>query len=469
MPRLTRQSLRLNLMLWLGGPVALILIVSLWLSYSSASRLATLIQTRDLTSSARMIAEQVRYRQGLIEANVPPAALEIFATDAQDEAAYAVFDPKGNLIAGFPGLNPPKVPANAPPGPIVYNTMFRTEAMHAVLLRQPVIAPDGTVQVLVTVGETGRARAALVRAFWMRGFAEQAALVLAAAISIWVGINWELRPLTRLSRAVRERAPESTDPFEVDAVQAELRPLVSALNDHMARLGAYLDRQRRFLDGAAHQMRTPLAILKTQIGVARRGRSPQRVSDVLEKVDASLTAMTRTTNQLLTLGRVEHERARPASLPQADLREVLREVVADIAPRALDHGLDLVLEAEAPVVVRGNPVLLREIVVNLVENAIQHAGEGATAHLSAHATADGRGRILLADTGPGVSAAGRAQLFRRFTRGSNARTGGTGLGLTIVAEIAEMFDGSVTLPDPDAPGFRIAVDLPLEDATVAAG
>lgn len=457
---LARQSLRLNLMLWLGGPVALILIASLWLSYSRASRLATLIQTRNLTASARMIAEQVRYREGLIEANVPPAALEIFATDAHDEAAYAVFDPKGNLIAGFPGLNPAPIPPDAPAGPITYDAMFRTEAMHAVTMRQPVITPDGTVQVTVSVGETGYARGALVRAFWIRGFAEQAALVLAAAISIWVGISRELRPLTRLGRAVRERPPNSVEPFEVNAVQAELRPLVSALNDHMARLGAYLDRQRRFLDGAAHQMRTPLAILKTQIGVARRSDSPERVSAVLEKVDASLTAMTRTTNQLLTLGRVEHERALPA-LRRVDLRAVLRDVVEETAPRALDHGLELVLDSEVPVFVRGNRVLLREIVANLVENAIRHAGRGAVATLSAD-VADGMGRILVADTGPGLPAPDRARLFQRFARGAGTRAEGTGLGLTIVAEVAEMFGGFVTLPDPDGPGFRIAVLLPLD-------
>ena len=152
---------------------------------------------RDLASSARMIAEQVRFRDGGIGVVVPPAALEIFATDSHDEVAYAVFDGKGVLIAGFPGLASAPVPKGDGPAP-AFDTMFRTEPMHAVTLRQPVITPDGTAAVSVTVGETLKARDALVRALWLRGFAVQAVLVLAAAASIWVGISIELRPLMRL-------------------------------------------------------------------------------------------------------------------------------------------------------------------------------------------------------------------------------------------------------------------------------
>lgn len=449
-------SLRLRLMGWLAGPVALVLAASVWLSYANARHQATLIMDRDLTSSARMMAEQVRFRDGAVGVVVPPAALEIFATDSHDEVAYAVFDPSGVLIAGFPGLTPPPVRPGTT-GPQTFNAVFRgDETMHAVTLRQPVITPDGTVMVTVAVGETLRSRNALVRALWMRGFAEQAALVLAAAVSIWVGISRELRPLMRLRRAVLDRPPQSVEPFDETAVQTELRPLVAALNAHMARLGAYLDRQQRFLDGAAHQMRTPLAILKMQLGVARRGATPEQVREVLGTVDSGLTAMTRVTNQLLTLGRVEHERARQAT-EVVDLRDILRGVVGDIAPRALDAGVDLVLDAEAPCPVLGNGVLLREVAVNLVDNAIQHAGRGATATVSARITGD-RGVLEVCDTGPGVSPEVRAHLFRRFARGA----GGTGLGLTIVAEIAEMFGGRVELPDV-ARGFAVAVLLPLAD------
>ncbi len=196
-----RGSLRLNLMVWLVVPVAAILAASVWLSYGSAFRQATLVMDRNLAASARIIAEQLQYRDGRINVVISPSALELFASDSHDEVAYAVVGPTRDLIAGFPGLSPPAtLPAELESR--YFETMFRTEAMRAVILRQPVVTPSGMVGVAVLVGETQKARSELFRALWLRGFAEQALLVIAAALSIWIGINRELRPLLRLRQAV---------------------------------------------------------------------------------------------------------------------------------------------------------------------------------------------------------------------------------------------------------------------------
>ncbi len=457
MSLLRGPSLRLNLMIWLAGPVALVLAASVWVSWQTATNQAQLIMERNLTASARMIAEEVRYRDGAIGVIVPPAAFELFATGARDEVAYAVTNPAGVLIAGFPGLAPPTLAPGTNLTP--FDTTFRTEVMHAVTLRQPVITPDGTQVALVTVGETLGARTALQRSLWLRGFAEQAALVLAAAISIWIGISIELLPLLQLRRAVLGRGPRSLEPFDETAVQQELRPLVQALNAHMARLGAYLERQKRFLDGAAHQMRTSLAVLKTEVGLARRGAGDAAAT--LAHIDEGLSRITRVANQLLTLGRVEHERARMVN-ETVDLCVIVREVVAGIAPRALDRGVDLVLEAPVPCRVEANPLLLREVVLNLVDNAIVHGGAGCVATVGA-SVEDGRGIISVSDTGPGVAPADRALLLRPFG-GGRRRGEGAGLGLSIVAEIASLFGGQVELPEPSGGGFCVRVVLPLSVA-----
>ncbi len=454
-----RSSLRLNLMAWLFVPVAAILGVSLWLSYATAERQATLIMDRQLLASSRMIAEQTRWRSGGIQAVVPPAALELFATDSHDEVSYAVSAADGTLIAGFPELEPPGV---LPPGAdlVQYNTLFRTEQMRAVILRQTVITPSGTAQVHVMVGETLKARDALARSLWLRGFLEQAALVLAAAVSIWIGITRELRPMMRLRREVLDRPADRFEPFDVRAVQLEIQPLVQALNDHMARLAAYLDRQRRFLDSAAHQLRTPLTILKTQVGFARRDRSATGPANVLAEIDESLSEMTRLTNQLLALGRVEHDRARLA-VERVDLRAVVREVATRRGPDALDAHVDLVVEAETECDVAASAALVHEALANLVDNAILHAGAGAVVTIRV-ARAAPFGAVTVSDTGPGVSDADRARLFQRFQRGHGAAAGGSGLGLAIVAEIAEMFGGSASLA-PGGPGFAVTVRLPLAE------
>lgn len=454
-----RGSLRLNLMAWLVVPVVLILAISVWLSYGSAVRQATLVTDRQLIASARMIAEQTTFAEGSLIATIPPAALELFASDSHDEVAYAVFNPDGALIAGYPGFDQPK----KPPADFAYtffDTRFRTETMRATVLRQPVITPTGTESVTVLVGETKKARDELVQSLWIRGFLEQAALVLAASISIWIGINRELRPLLALRQAVLDRPADRFDPFDAASVQSELRPLVTALNSHMERLRQQLLRQRRFLDSAAHQLRTPLAVLKTQIGYARRNLHGHELGAALREVDGNLTAMARLTNQLLMLGRVEHDRG-TLQTEIVDLDRIARDALAEAAPRALDHGVELVLDSAGPCPTIASAALAGELVGNLIDNAISHAGAGATATVSVAAQGN-RAVLSVSDDGAGVSEEDRPRLFERFRRGGNAGEGGSGLGLSIVAEIAEMFSGSVELPPPrGGRGFRVVVRLPL--------
>ena len=458
-------SLRLNLMAWLVVPVAIILGVSAWLSYGAAMRSATLVTDHQLIGSARMIAEQISYADGEFTAVIPPSALELFASDSHDEVAFAVFDTKGELIAGYPGLNAPATAVNGL-DEIYYETMFRDEAMRATALGQPVITPKGTVSITVLVGETLKARNDLVQSLWVRGFIEQALLVLAASLSIWVGINRELRPLLNLRRAVLDQPADHFEPFDATAVQSEVQPLVLALNSHMERLKRQLERQTRFLDSAAHQLRTPLAIMKTQIGYARRTREPAEVGLALTGVDGSLTAMARLTNQLLTLGRVEHDGVAMQS-EVVDAATIARDIVAEAAPRALDAGIDLVLDADQGAPVLATDILVREMLSNLIDNVIAHAGAGATATISIKAGPEIT-ELQIADDGAGVEAADRQGLLERFHRGSNARAGGSGLGLSIVAEIAGMFGGSVDLPaPPEGRGFCVLVRLPSQRPSIS--
>ena len=242
-------------MAWLVVPVAAILAVSVWLSYGSALRQATLVMDRNLTASARIIAEQIAVPRRADRRHHP----------ARRAGAVRLGQPRRSrlcghradaamLIAGFPGLAPP---ADLPPEfeSRFFETTFRTnEDMRAVILRQPVVTPSATVTVSVIVGETQKARQELFRTLWLRGFAEQAALVLAAALAIWIGINRELRPLLRLRQAVLASRPTASSRSMPNPCSPKIRPLVDALNRHMERLRQHLDRQKRFLDHAAHQL-----------------------------------------------------------------------------------------------------------------------------------------------------------------------------------------------------------------------
>ncbi len=320
----------------------------------------------------------------------------------------------------FPGLDPPpEVPPDF--GHRAYETMFRTEAMRAMILRQPVIVPGGTVSVSVMVGETLKGRDALIRSLWVRGFVEEATLVLAGALSIWIGINRELRPILSLRRAVLDRPADRFEPFDSSSVQSEIRPLVEALNSHMQRLERQLRRQRRFLDSAAHQLRTPLAVMKTQIGYARRTREATDSALALEAIDGNLSAMSRLTSQLLTLGRVEHDRA-SLRAETVDLGLVVRAAVAEAAPRALDHGVELALDLAGHCPVTGTTMLVTEMANNLIDNAIRHAGAGAVATVSVRRSG-ATAMMVVEDDGAGASDDDRASLLERFRRGRNTPIG----------------------------------------------
>jgi len=461
-------SIRLNLLAWLTIPALIILGAGAWLSYQQAVRLSTLVTDRELTASARMIAEQVGYIDGTLNLVIPPAALELFASDSHDEVAYAVTDPKGTLIAGYPGLNGPSPGADNGATEFFETTFRNEEPMRAVAFAQTVVTPTGPLNVLVSVGETLKARDALVLTLWGRSFLEQAVLVIAGAVSIWFGITRELRPLLRLRQEVRDRRSDEFQPFDAGTVQSEIRPLVLALNSHMDRLRSQLERQRRFLDSAAHQLRTPIAVLKTQVGYALRTPKVDEVKLALTEVDLNLTAMARMTNQLLTLGGVEHSRTQLQS-EVVDLSAVVSQVVLEEARRTLDAGIEVAFDSDGPAFVSGSHVMLAELVVNLVENVIAHAGGPASANLAVRrAVKDVILRVQ--DDGVGVGDEDRPRLLQRFQRGSSARAGGSGLGLSIVAEIAESLGGSVELPKPQGGrGFAVVVKLPAAPALADQG
>ena len=267
------RSLRLELMVWLLLPMGGLVLVNSWLSHTRARETAGLITDHTLLASARSIAEQVRSQDGVLEANIPPSALEMFASEDHDWVVYQIRDFKGALLAGTPEL---EVPPDRPGAlePWYFDGRFRAERVRAVAITQPVILPEGSQSVLVVVGQTVHGRDRMAVTLWTSAFGQQAVLLAVAASLIWLGLNHGLAPLLRLRDAVLSRRPDDLTPLPVGSVQNEVRPLVVALNDFMQRLEQKIARERRFLANAAHQLRTPLAVLRTQAGYGLREPDP---------------------------------------------------------------------------------------------------------------------------------------------------------------------------------------------------
>jgi len=249
-----------------------------------------------------------------------------------------------------------------------------------------------------------------------------------------------------------------------------VRSLALALNTLLAEVRDNVNAQKRFISDAAHQLRTPLAGLKSQTELALASASVSADPELharLQRVHESATRSAHLVSQLLALARAEPEAAMAQSRTRFDLQRLAREVAAEQVPRALAAGIDLGSDetaddndpTESPIYVLGNAMLIREALVNLVDNAIRYAGRGASITVSAHAQGSDA-VVTVEDTGPGVPDSEHEHIFQRFVRATNEGNG-CGLGLAIVKEIVERSSGSVTLQSVRPQGLRVIVRFPL--------
>jgi two-component system sensor histidine kinase TctE len=297
------------------------------------------------------------------------------------------------------------------------------------------------------------------RRLWLSDFTKQLALVLLAGLVTIIGLQRGLAPVLRLRDAVRERGRQRLDPLDPHMVQNELRPLVHALNDHMERVQNQMAAQRRFVSNAAHQLRTPLALISTQASVAARETDSARRDEALQALRSSTRQVTRLASQLLTLARAEPGSRRPRD-DTIDLADTARRVLENLAEEALRHNIDLGLEAgEMPVRIEGDGTMLREMLVNLVDNALRYTQPGGRVTVGIGREGD-TALLWVEDNGPGIPEAERAQVFERFYRIMGTEPEGSGLGLAIVREVVDGADGSVALGEAAGGGLLVRVRLP---------
>lgn len=460
------RSLRAELLAWLLLPLAAVVAFNGWSLHRDAMRTADLITDRTLLASARVIAEQVKEADGRVEALIPPSALEMFASPDRDKVIYRVLSPSGELIAGFPDV---VVPPTPPRGlePAYYEGTFRTEAMRAVALAQPVISKLAGGNALVIVATTLHGRDRLVDEIWLTSLRDQLILVGIAALLALLGLRRGLAPLLRLRNELRERDPQSLKALDRNGVQSEIRPVIDALNHALERVQAYIVLQRRFVADASHQLRTPLAVLKTQIAMARRDDDPQARHEALEAIDGGVDGMARLVNQLLTLARAEPGGA-ALRKDALDFNKVTRAALESLAGIAFDRAIDLSFEAApAALPIHGHATLLRELVLNLVENALRHIPRGGGVAVKLERAGPGI-LLVVEDNGPGIPEEDRERVFERFHRLAPSTVEGTGLGLAIVREIVAAHDGSILLTQTQPPpGLRVEVRLPAAPEEVS--
>ncbi|ACZ77616.1 integral membrane sensor signal transduction histidine kinase [Dickeya parazeae Ech586] len=452
------NSLRGQLMLYLGVPMALLWALSVWSHYHSAKAAATQAYDRTLLASARTVAERLTVRNGQLAVDVPWVVLDSFERNMNDQLYYQILTPQGNTLSGYDDL--PPLPRTIPLSrhyPALahfYDAHYHGRAIRVVALWQPVNESGVEGMVLILVAETLRSREAFAHQQWLIALISQSALVLLALLLVLLLFRKLLRPLRQLSGVMARREPGDLTPLPPLLPWSEMQPLLVAFNRYMARLRGVLQRQERFGADAAHQLRTPLAVLKTQVGVALNSPQPAQWRDSLTGMRATLDDTIQLTDRLLQLSRLRAQDSKEHIWQTVDLAELVRDACFSRLPQARSRQIDLGYEGDEHCLIRGEPLLLAELCANLLDNALKYTPQGGvvTARVQAQ-------QLEIDDSGPGIPTAERAQAMRPFHRlDSHHGLPGAGLGLALVRDIALWHHARLQLLDcPSLGGLRVRI------------
>lgn len=442
-------------------------VASAWYSYYGALAAATAAYDRTLLASARTVAERLTAAEGNIRVDVPYVVLDSFERNMRDRLFYQVRGIDGRVISGFDDL--PPMPAGTPltdryPAlAYFYDGHYQEAPIRAVVLLQPVGEGGVNGMARITVAETLLGRRQLAQQMLWSALLTQGALVVITLLLAYLLLKGLLTPMRRLSREILRRDGANLAPLPDLLPWQETRPLVLAFNRQLARLRQLVARQERFSADAAHQLRTPLTILKTQVEVARSSGDPALMRESLDGMAARLDHTIALTERLLLLARLKSDECSGLrQRQQTPLVALVQQACLSRLAQARSKGIDLGYEGEESVLmVAGEPLLLGELCANLLDNAIKYT--------PAHGTVTARvvrcnEQIWLEveDSGPGIAPelAERVwQPFRRLEQGSEQP--GAGLGLALVRDIAHYHHGEVVLlPSSQLGGLLVRLMLP---------
>jgi two-component system sensor histidine kinase TctE len=442
-------SLRRRLFVRLFGALALLAAGLFAFIWSYAGRAADRAYDQLLLASALSIADTVRVQNGRYSVDLPYSSLSILAMARRDRIFYRITAPDGAAITGYDDL-PIKAKAGTATTARYENAVYRGVPVRVAVLDRLVTQPQAAGWVTIAVAQTREERNALARDILTNAFLPIALAILVGAMLIWFGVRQSLQPLQTLEQIIRERQPHNFSPV-AKPPPAEVSQLVGAINQLMARLKANLETMQTFLADAAHQIRTPLASLRSQAELAAEEEDPEELRSIVHRIHRNAVDASQLTSQLLNHAMVIH-RSEALEPEDVDLAALLTQVTQRAAAIADDTPIRL--EIEGPAIVAGDPISLREALTNLVDNAVKYGDHAVDVRLSGL-------RVEIADRGPGIPDTEKETVLQRFGRGrSAAGVVGSGLGLAIVKAVAEAHGGTLTLHDRPGGGLIARFDLP---------
>lgn len=444
---------------WLAAPLLFLWLATAFVGLFVMTGAAEEPYDQQLADAARAVAARIVATGDTGRpVKLPPEVALWLAGDSIDTVYHAIRRADGTVVASDAELPPPPgVLALAVPtmhGGVVDGEPVRVAS---VAIDDP--SRPGS-RLVVQVAETLHKRLRLARRLQMQSIVPQLFVLAGAFVLVWYGLGYVVAPMRRLNALIDRRGSSDLSPLDPGAAPPELQPLIASINGLMTRLAANFEAQRRFIADAAHQLRTPLAGLRTQTELALAQRDPEALRASLAQLEASTQRTVHLANRLLSLARAGTQQ-HPAH-ERVDLTALARDTVTDWVPRAVEQGIDLGFEAgpdNDAVEVRGDPLLLREMLSNLVDNAVRYTGAGGS--VTVRVTGAPAGELSVADSGPGIPAADRERVLQPFFRGAHGSAPGSGLGLAIVDEIARGHGATLTLGDNHGQrGTRATVRFP---------
>lgn len=459
--RPTNSSIRTQLLAWLLIPLAILWVWRAYLAYSLAVTIAEGSYDRELINSAGSVAMRARKSSGGTVVDLPDYVRDLLRHDNQDHFYYQVLDYDGLRIAGDSGM--PKAPLDLSMSqPKLFDGIYHGEKVRVACMLLPLAKVDPSLPtrpIMVMVAETLNARQSFARQLLFSMSAPELLIILFGGFAVWFGISRGLRPLKELEDALSKRSQFDLSPVTDTNVPVEVKPLVASINGLLDRLRADMDSQRRFVANAAHQLRTPLAGIKTYLGLMEEEARDKKNRQIFEQLSRGVNRMANLVNKLLALAKAE-PRAGVAEKRSLDLNEVAAEAISSLAPEAIEKDIELSFDGtENKAMIEGDAALLHEMISNLVDNAIHYTPRGGK--VTCFLTIGEKVTFCVEDTGPGIPESERDRVFERFYRILGSEVQGSGLGLPIVKEVARAHGANITINTPASGlGTLICVEFP---------
>jgi two-component system, OmpR family, sensor histidine kinase TctE len=458
-----RATLEARLLGLLLPGMAVVLAASLWLTRQQAEQAADAAYDRSLLGALKGLDLNISTASGGLAVEQPYALFEFFQLAGAGPVHYRVATDNGLVEIGSPDLPLPPKPLRSGE-PVFYDAVYFGDAVRVGAYQRALDPPlGGAHQVVIQVAEGTVAREQFTRAFVRQALWRDAGLLGLLALAVAAVSSWALRPVQRLAEATRDRVADDLRPLQSDDLPADLRPLVTTINQQLARTATLVTQRRQFVDDASHQLRTPLTTLRAQLDYALREPDPLRLREALQALSHELDHATRATQQLLTLARADAGSLQAEPLEPFDLGDLAREVALALLPQARGSGLDFGVEAPEPgeALAWGDRVQLREALLNLAHNALLHGRREGQVTVEAQVLAGAEGEAAgwwlgVVDDGPGLDPTVAQRLGERFAKGRGSR--GAGLGLSIARSVVERHGGTlVAQPGEGGAGLRVGL------------